>query len=159
MAEVIGADVARQVDVASLSGEIVRAKANVAVLPRYAGRPVLTGVRVAQVDLGVAGVPSLHSSKSDRTSAGVVLDGVHGSEHERFRLEGPLLVAELENRAALFEVEARLADADVVVEGQELKEKQFLEEIFVQEDALLDVGGVEVVLVVSSGHRRGEGDV
>ncbi len=159
MAKIIRADVAGQVDVTTFSGKIIRAQANVAVLTRDTGCSVLAGIGVAQVNLGVAGVASLHPGKSYWAGARVVLDGVHRSEHERFGLESSFLVAKLEDRAALFEVEAGLANADVVVEGEKFEEKQFLEEIFVKEDALLDVGRVEVVLIMGAGHRGREGDI
>ena len=156
MAQFIRTDVASQVDVTRFSGKIVRAQTNVTVLTGNTRGTVLTGARVAQVDLGVAGVASLHACKPDRASARVVLDGIHRAEHERFRFERPLLASKLKDRAAPFKIEARFAHADVVIKRQELEEQKFLEQIFVQVDALFYVCRIEVMFVVCAGHRRRE---
>ena len=156
MTQIIRADVTSQVDVTRFSGKILRTQTDVSVLTRHTHGPVLTGARVAQVDLGVARIPGLHPGKPDRACARVVLDGVHRSEHERLRFESPLLASELKDRAALFKIKARFTHADVVIEGKKFKEQKFLKQVFVQVDALFDVGRVEVVFIVCAAHRRRE---
>ena len=159
VAKVIRTNVAGQVDVASFSGKVLGTQAHEAILSRLAGRAVLARVRVAEVDLSVARVPRLHASEADRASARIVLDRVDRSKHQGLGLVGLLLVPELQDGGALLEVEARLADADVVVERQELEQEKLLEQVFVEVDPLLDVSRVKVLLVVGSRHRGGEGDV
>ena len=129
--EFIRTNVTRQVDVASLAGEIFRAQADEPVLPRHARRSVLARVGVAKVDLCVASVTSFHSGESHRARASVVPYGVHRPEHQRLWLVRLLFVAKLEDGRTFFKVETRLTDANVIVEGEELQEEQLLKQILV----------------------------
>ena len=59
----------------------------------------------------------------------------------------------------MLKIETRLTYANIVVEGQDLKQKQFLEQLIMQIDPLFDVVGLKVLFVVSAGHANAKSDI
>lgn len=92
------------------------ANAGVPTLSPGAHPPIKAGVRVAQVDFGLAVV----TGEARRTAAAKAGDGVDGPEEDRGRGQEGGGAIEAQHRHALHVVLAGLAQAHVVVEREDL---------------------------------------
>lgn len=100
-----------------LTGEVFQALASVAALSAAAAPVVLARPRVAKVDLRLAVV----AGEADGAAAAQPVDGVDGAEQNRVGRDERRRAVELEHRHALHVVLAGLAQANVVVERQNLQ--------------------------------------
>lgn len=120
------------------------------VLEALAGVPPLSapthavsaaGLRVAEVDLRLAVV----SGEASRTAAAQPGDGMDGSEEDGVRGDKRRQAVELQHGHTLHVVLARLAEADVVVEREDLLRGDLSQQAAVQVQPLLELLRAEVL--------------
>ena len=99
--------------VSVLTCEVVQTLAGVTALSAAAPPVVFAGSGIAQVDFGLAVLPS----ETHGTAAAKAVDGVDGSEQDGVGGDEGRRAVKLQHRHTLHVVLARLSEADVVVEG------------------------------------------